>query len=61
MRKEFKIEYNGLICHCNHEIIWDKSEDDKDELKHINIQAYGPTIIIIISKDCKCGCMKPYD
>jgi hypothetical protein len=64
-KKELKIEYQNLICRgCTHPIIWRSSDmkgAKKEELEHINLEQYGSTKIITLSKDCWCGCMKAVD
>ena len=64
-KKFLKIEYQGLTCaYCDDPIIW-QARDAKgktlEELKHLNVQDYPPTLIITISKDCQCGCIEAKD
>lgn len=49
---------NMLKCHdCKCPIIWQNGKI----LKHINIERYGATRIITLTKDCQCGCKKARD
>jgi hypothetical protein len=63
-KKELKIDYRGLICRCGHPIIWQSTDNKgikRKLLEHINLEQYGATKIIIISKDCWCDCREARD
>ena len=61
-KKFLKVEYQGLTCaYCDDPIIW-QARDAKgktlEELKHLNVQDFQPTLIITISNYCQCGCIE---